>query len=181
MTTLSELESLSPRELVERLSIRIYEPPLSAARDQLKDVGDALRVSILILDFDTEVSINGILGFLENSTGLYLSQTIDAFERIGARETSTILRAVEATMQRHGITPERLRGDFDGTAAFEITSFAKLHGDLGSFPKDVDFDADRLYLHARAGEGEPVWKLLEEYVEANRKELLTEVARFSRR
>ena len=31
--------------------------------------------------------MQGMLGFLENSTGLYFTETSDAFEKIGAHET----------------------------------------------------------------------------------------------
>ena len=95
MSLRSELEALSPSDLIEALSICIYEPPLSAVRSRLREVAEALRVPILILDFDTELNMNGMLGFLENSTGLYFTETIEAFEKVGATETVSILRAIE--------------------------------------------------------------------------------------
>jgi hypothetical protein len=90
MSLRTELETLSPAELIEALSIRIFQPPLSSARDRLHDISEALRVPILVLDFDTELSMNGILGFLENSTGGLFPETIDAFEKIGASETVSV-------------------------------------------------------------------------------------------
>jgi hypothetical protein len=65
MSLRSELEALSPAKLVEALSIRIYEPPLCMARDRLRENAEPLRVPILVLDFDTEVCVNGMLGMCD--------------------------------------------------------------------------------------------------------------------
>jgi hypothetical protein len=179
MSLRSELEALSPAKLIEALSIRIYEPPLSTARDRLREVAEALRIPILVLDFDTEVCMNGMLGFLENSTGLFFRETIDAFHKIGASETASILRAIEKTLERHGVTPARLRADFVGTHEYQITTFRELHGNLGTLPSEVEEDAGRLYLYGKAGTGEPVWSLLEAFVEENRPELFAEIGRMA--
>jgi hypothetical protein len=177
MTIRTELESLSPAELIEALSIRIYEPPLCTAREELRDIAEPLRVPILVLDFDTEVCMQGMLGFLENSTGLFFRETIAAFERIGAVETASVLRAIEKTLERHGVTPVRLRTDFAATQPYQITTFRELHGDLGTMPNEVEEDARRLYLYGKPGTREPVWSLLEAFVEENRPALFAEIGR----
>jgi hypothetical protein len=179
MSLRSELDELSPAKLIEALSIRIYEPPLSTARDRLRDIAEPLRVAILVLDFDTELCMNGMLGFLENSTGLYFAETIEAFEKIGASETVSVLRAIEKTLDKHGVTPARLRADFAGTQAYQITTFRELHGDLGTMPNEVDQDARRLYLYGKPGTREPVWSLLEAFIEENRAELFAEITRIA--
>ena len=176
MSLRSELEALPPSKLIEALSIRIYEPPLSTARDRLREIAEPLRVPILVLDFDTELNMNGMLGFLENSTGLYFPETIEAFDKVGASETVSILRAIERTLERHGVTPSGLRADFAGTEEYQITTFRELHGDLGTITNDVEEDARR-HLYGKAGTGEPVWSLLEAFVEKNRPEFFAAVAR----
>jgi hypothetical protein len=177
MSIRSEFDELSPSKLIEALSTRIYEAPLSIARDRLNEIAEPLRVAMLVLDFDTELCMNGILGFLENSTGLYFPETIEAFDKIGASETVSVLRAIEKTLKKYGITTSRLRGDFVGTREYQITTFRELHGDLGTLPNEVEQDAQRLYLYAPTGSGEPIWTLLEAFVERNRPELLAEIAR----
>jgi hypothetical protein len=160
MSLRSELEGLSAAKLIEALSIRIYEPPLCTARHGLREIAEPLRVPILVLDFDTEVCINGMLGFLENSTGLYFPETIEAFDKIGASETVSVLRAIEETLCRHGVTPSRLRAYFAGTQEYQITTFRQLHGDLGTMPNEVEEDARRLYLYGEPGTCEPVCSVL---------------------
>lgn len=70
---------------LRELSVAVYEPPFSAARERLRELPAALRTVVLVVDFDTEVSMEGMLGFLENSPGRYLPETITAFETIGPR------------------------------------------------------------------------------------------------
>jgi hypothetical protein len=177
MSLRSELELLPPAKLIEALSIRIYERPLCVARERLHQVSDPLRVPILVLDFDTEVSMNGVLGFLENRTGLFLPETIDAFERIGASETAAVLRAIQGTLEKHGVTPSKLRAEFVGAEPYTVTTFRELHGNLGTMPNEVEQDARRLYLYGNPETREPVWSLLEAFVEENRATLLAEIAR----
>lgn len=175
MSLRSELEALSPAELVEALSIRIYEPPLFTALDRRSEIAEALRVPILVLEFDTEVSMNGMLGFLENSAGLYFAETIEAFGKIGATATVSVLYSIKNTLDRHGVTPSSLRADFTATQEFQITTFRELHGDMGTMPQEVQEDAQRLYLYAGPNTSEPVWALLEEFVERNRDQILDEI------
>lgn len=130
-----------------------------------------------MLDFDTEVNMQGMLAFLENSIGLYLPETIEAFDRIGAQATAGILRKIMGILETHGVSTWRVRGDFDGTMPYQIASFNELHGDLGSLPEEVEGEAERLYVCAEPGCGEDVWALLDAFVDANRESILAEIAR----
>lgn len=179
MSPRSELEGLSGDDLLNALVSQIYDPPLASVRERLPEVAEALRVTILVSDFDIEVNMNGILGFLENSTGLYLAETIEAFEKIRAPATAAVLRDIEKTMRRHGVTPAMLRSDFANVKPYEITSFQKLHGDLGSMPEEITADAQRLYVYDSCGDGEDVGSLLTEFVDLNRTALLAEVERIT--
>ena len=86
---------------------------------------------------------------------------------------------IEKTLQRHGITPAMLRSDFANVKPYEITSFQKLHGDLGSMPEEIAADAQRLYVYDSCGDGEDVGSLLTEFVDRNRTALLAEVERIT--
>ncbi len=177
MSLRADFDSLSSAKLIEALSIQIYQPPLCSARERLREIAEPLRVPILILDFDTEVTMQGILGFLENSTGLFFAETIEAFEKIGALKTVSVLRAIGDTLKKHGVTTDQLRADFFGTEQYQITSFSKLHGDLGTLPDEIEDNARRLYLHGQPDTAEAVWQLLEAFVENHRVECFDEIAR----
>ena len=171
----SRLEKLfakkSPSEIVDELSIRFYKSPLSKLRDRLPDLPAAIRIPMLVIDFNTEVEMQGILGFLENSTGMFLNDTIDAFVEIGAMQTAKILAHIRTIMASYGVTPADLRADFDETTEIEVTSFEKLHGeDRSSMASEVDSAADALYLNRKGDED--VWGLLDTFVAKNKSELI---------
>jgi hypothetical protein len=66
--------------------------------------------------------MEGILGFLENPTGFYFTDTIDALEIIAAHDTAKILRGIQRIMYEHGVTVERLRSDLDQLQEWQITT-----------------------------------------------------------
>jgi hypothetical protein len=167
----SEYRSMSVAEILDNLAIQIYEPPLSKLREDLRSIPKALRIPILIIDFDTEVHMNGILGFLENSTGLYLADTIDALETIAAHDTAETLRAIHRIMSEHGVTVQRLRSDFADATEFEITSFRELHGEeLSQMADLIVRESKKLYVYDRGAER--VFDLLSAFLDCRRDEFL---------
>jgi hypothetical protein len=172
MPNIENFSLLSAEELVQALSVGLYEPPLNRLRETLASQPEVLRVLTLVLDFDTEVSMSGILGYLENSTGRWLSETIEAFALIGARETADILRRVQAAMNRHGTTPATLRSDVDAGTLHGVVSFGELHGlKSEDMSREVTEIAGDLYVGDPDAQEEP-WQLLYAYVEPRRLELL---------
>jgi len=171
-----DFRSMSADEIVDNLALQIYEPPFLALREDLRSVPEALRIPILLIDFDTELSMNGILGFLENSTGRYLADTIAALEMIAAHDTAAVLLTIERIMADHGVTHERLRADNAHMQEWQITTFAESHGEeLSQMAKAIGREAEKLYLYdrIRGREGEPVFDLLSAYIEQCKNELVT--------
>lgn len=166
-----EYRSMPVADILDSLAIQICEPPLSKLREDLRSIPEVLRIPILIIDFDTEVQMNGILGFLENSTGLYLTDTIDALETIAAHDAAKTLRAIHRIMSEHGVTVERLRNDFADAQEFQITSFRELHGDeLSQMADLIVGEAGELYIYDPAAA--QVFDLLLAYLERRRDEFV---------
>lgn len=152
------------QELINDLGMRINRPPLNKLRDNLANIPEVVRVIILIIDFDVEVHMNGMLGFLENSIGLYFEETIEAFRTIGARETTRILEDIRSTMSPFGVSTTQLRGNLQNSEEYEITSFNETHGEAtGIMGEQIEELASQLYLYHPQGEN--ITELLKEYVE----------------
>jgi hypothetical protein len=98
MSDLAEASAL----LVD-LSVQVYSPAWSRSRLRLGEWPAAVRTVVLVLDYETEVQMEGLLGFLENSTSRFLPETIDALQAIGAARTAEALREIR---------DELTRGDF---------------------------------------------------------------------
>jgi hypothetical protein len=169
---------MSVAELLESLAEQRYRPPLAELCEDLRSIPEVLRIPILIIDFDIEIQMNGILGFLENLTGRYLADTIDALDTVAARDTAKTLRAVNGIMIEHGVTFQRLRNDFAKCQEFDITSFSELHGEeLSQMADLIDQEARKLYIYDAAGEA--VFELLSAYLEGRRDEFAASLDAYS--
>jgi hypothetical protein len=167
---------MTPAELLNALGVRIYEQPLSEAREHLLELPEPLRVVMLAIDFNTEVLMEGILGFLENSTGLYLQETIDAFQVIGATHTAGILIHIAEALRSCGVSPSDFRADFANARPGQVTTFIELHGEARRPMADaVGKLSNDLYFYHPPGQGEDAMGLLEEYISRTQAALLAAI------
>jgi hypothetical protein len=170
-----EIEHLTASELLEELMVQAYNPPLVTFRSTRRTpIEGCLHRLLLFIDFDTEVSMQGILGFLENSNGEFLPDVIAMFEDIGATETSTLLREIARIMEQQGLTHARLRQDLEGHEEYELTSFSKLHGpEAATVGNLIDVKARSLYLYR--SNGEDVVGCVQGYIEKHRSGINAEI------
>ena len=160
--------------MLQDIAATIYELPLSAVRERqdYPTLSCPLDIAILLIDCDTEIAVNGILGFLENRTGAHLEATIRALLAIGASRDAARLAAIQEIMRKHEVTWEKLRADFEGTREFQISSFSKLHGQE-SFATAV-CEADPVSIFQGPKE-EDVYQLLCDYLDARLDHLNAEI------
>lgn len=137
------------------------------------DLENPLHVALLFSDFDTELCMNGMLGFLENSSGAFLDQTIDALKVIGARQNAVVLGLIREAMHRHGVSSQVLRSNIEGSSEFQIASFSQLHPGRDAFAAEVIQLASALYLYDE--EQESPYALLEAYLESRADEWLVQL------
>jgi hypothetical protein len=97
-------------EVLQALGGQLYRPPLSDLRDRLPELPAALRVPWLIIDFDTELLMNGILGFVGNRPHA-LDGTIEALHAIGAQATATTLKGIRALATQGGLDDDAVRNE----------------------------------------------------------------------
>jgi hypothetical protein len=165
--------------LVQDLSVRIYEAPLSSVRKETDypSLDNPLHLTVLFVDCNTEIEINGVLGFLENSTGRYLPELIEALDMIGAPKCAATFRSIQTCMTKHGVSWEQLRGDFDDTEEFQIASFRDLHGkQLDLFTTEVNKIAEGcISLFDSPDSPEDVYRALCDYLDDRLAELQQEI------
>jgi hypothetical protein len=167
----ARIQGLKPGDILDDLATHINEPPLNVLRHAIRELPDAIRIPILIIDFDIELNMNGILGFLENSTGRFLAETIAAFEAIGATRTAATLRRIDAIMLEHGVTTADLHADLSRLSLFQVTTFVASHGESASAMADViGRESENLYLYSE--NREPIVMLLESYVDRHRESMI---------
>lgn len=133
-------ETFTPDDLVEQIASVIYDEELLSVRNRVEELPELLKTIIWVIDFDTELSINGILGFLENSSGRYLNATIRTFRLIEATEDACLLEQIE----------KRIEGiDFSSEIELQpsqITTFEQRHRIDGEILSEIEALAAQLYL-----------------------------------
>lgn len=168
---------MTGEEILNTIFIRgSYEPPLSLARrtGDWPNLENPLHIAILLVDFDTELCMNGILGFLENSIGAHLDRTVAAFSILGDEITAAVLQDIQRVMKKHEVTHQLLRAPHKKTVEYQITSFSQLHGpSLDEFADEATHVARRLYIYDQSQQSP--FHLLEQYAEKHSARILSEV------
>jgi hypothetical protein len=109
--------------------------------------------------------MSGIHGFLENNTGYYLNETIEALEAIGAHATARTMGNIRAILVRHGVD----LSDREGIQKFHWDHSEK--SDL--LRAEIKAEMHSLtHAHPRPHEREDVLGM---YVDANRDALLSAI------
>jgi hypothetical protein len=143
-------DNVTIEELLGEFSCRIYEAPLTEHRDsgRIADLSDPISILMLLVDFETEVSMNGICDFIGNSTGLYARETVEALKLVGCTQDAAVLSQILDIADRAGMTHNAIQADRSGLQEYAITSFAELHGDkwdsateeIGRLVEAIDFE-----------------------------------------
>lgn len=117
--------------LIQELSIRIYSPPLTAHRDSglIGDTSLPLSILMLVLDFRTEVEMNGIDNFIGNSTGRYARETVEALRIIGCFQDAGTLEKILELADAAGMTHERVQADRAQLSTPTVSSWSEMHGE----------------------------------------------------
>ena len=149
------------------LSIAIYAEPLSCFRDTaaIRDPTNPLAVVMLLIDYETECSMSGIVTLLGNSTGSRLPETIKALESIGCASHATSLAQIQEIGRQSGMTYDAIQEDRSSLSEFTVTSFSALHGDKW------DDATDRIRLIHDTVDFDEFWLKLNAYVARNEAEL----------
>lgn len=175
LISLNDIKTKSPEEIIEIIATNLYSTDNLNIRnpDTFNNLPDVIRDIILLIDFDTEVTMQGILGFLENSTGLYFKDTINTFEKIQAIEDHKILKKIESVLKKYYISTSVLRKNVNNQGLYNICDFLILHGpDYENMAEEISSLAVRLYIYH---EERNVFDLLTEYVSKEKKFLIQEL------
>jgi hypothetical protein len=91
-----------------------------------------LHIAVLVIDFETEVSMSGISNFLGNSTGRYLAETVEALRILGRTQDAETLREIASVADSAGMTYEAIQSDRATIEPYTVTSWETLHGEKWS-------------------------------------------------
>ena len=126
--------------------------------EQWSSWADFIQVAYFIIAFDTELNMEGIFTFLENSIGHYAPQIIQAFRAISDDNDADILEEICAFC-----APDIMRGEFleNGHQEYEINCFDDDHELKEEIIERIEELERSLYLNTNFD----IWKLLFGFVD----------------
>jgi hypothetical protein len=175
LVSVERIPFMPPQEIINEIVSNQYNEKNDQFRDPkiFSNLPQVIQDILWLVDLDTELSMDGILGFLENSSGLYLAETIAALQRIGAQEDAEVLKNISNILARYSIDTQTLRENVNKGNLYDITSFLKTHGDqYEAMADEIIAEAEKLYIYTP---DRNVFDQLEGYIERNKSKLLNEL------
>jgi hypothetical protein len=153
-----KIDPMKTEDLLQELSVLMYRAPLSRVRGEpdYPNLANPLHLTILLLDSDTEMEMGGMTGFLEGGAGRHLPKVTEALRMIGASKWAGILRAIQESLAKHGVSREQLQGD---------PKADRNPDSLDSFKKDLRTMAPDHPLFGEGDDSEDVFGALCRYIE----------------
>lgn len=148
------IKQFTGEEICEKLAVELWGNDY----EQWLECADFIQVASFLIAFDTELVMQGIFTFLENSIGHYAPNIIQAFRAIGDNHDADILEEICRLAP-----PDVMRGEFLSSShqEYEITIFDEDHEMKEEVEERIEELDRQLYLTS----GFDIWKLLYKYVD----------------
>lgn len=119
---------------------------------------DFIQDACFLIAFDTELTMEGIFTFLENSIGHYAPNIIRAFRNIGDDADADVLAEICQIAP-----PDLMRGEFldSNPQEYELSSFDADHELTDEAAEEIEALSGKLYLKS----GLDIWPLLFKYLD----------------
>lgn len=150
-----DIHQYTGETICEKLSLEMWG---CCKMEQWSSWADFIQVAYFIIAFDTELNMEGIFTFLENSIGHYAPQIIQAFRAISDDNDADILEEICALCP-----PDIMRGEFldNGHQEYEINCFDDDHELKEEIIERIEELERSLYLNTNFD----IWKLLFGFVD----------------
>ncbi|KAA8785370.1 arsenate reductase-like glutaredoxin family protein [Paenibacillus sp. 4624] len=170
------IEEMSGEEIVGSIAMDMYRAEFATIRERVSELPVVLRDIMLIIDLDTELTMNGLTGYLENASGKHLREVIEALIRSGNETDAMILQKVEQLLKEQGITPEQLRENVERLSEHDISTSLQTHGtQIHELLQRVEQEVQQLSFQA---DNEEVFDLLYQYVDEHKDKLKQQLEQF---
>lgn len=146
-----DIKSFSGKEMCEKLSIELWDNE----RSEWLGYTDFIKTAAFIIDFDTELNMEGIFTFLENSIGHYAPEIIKSFETIGDFKDAEILTEICRLAPPDAMRGEFLKADY---SEYDICSGCEISEEVAD---KIELLESQLYINT----GFDMWQMLYDYLD----------------
>lgn len=149
-----DIKNMTGKTVCEKLAQELWDYD----RSQWLKCNNFIQVAAFLIDFDTELQMEGIFTFLENSTGHYAPIIINSFKAIGDNNDANILSEI-----CHLASLDLMRGEFSDKnyQEYDISFFNENHELHGEVADKIEKLESQLYLNT----GIDIWQLLFNYLD----------------
>lgn len=153
-----DIKQFTGEELCEKLADELWD----STYEQWLECEEFIQVAAFLVAFDTELSMEGIFTFLENSIGHYAPNIIQAFRLIGAGNDADTLEEICRLAP-----PDVMRGEFldEDHQEYDITVFNDDHELKEEVAEKIEELEEQLYLNSEFDIWETLFKYLDEQIE----------------
>ncbi len=149
-----DIKQFTGESLCDKLAVELWGNDY----EQWLKCADFIQVASFLIAFDTELTMEGIFTFLENSIGHYAPNIIQAFRAIGDNSDADILEEICRLAP-----PDIMRGEFlsGSNQEYDITTFNDNHEMKEEVEARIIELNEQLYLNR----GFDIWPLLFAYLD----------------
>lgn len=149
-----DIKKFSGAELCEEISRNLWDNE----RSEWLEYDDFIQTAVFLIDFDTELIMEEIFAFLENSIGHYAPEIIKAFRNIGDYKDAEILSEICCLAPPDMMRGEFLSGDY---SEYDISVFSDDHELSEEVSDKIEKLESQLYLNS----GYDMWQMLYNYLD----------------
>ena len=106
-----DIKPLSGEELAGEISDNMYSMPKN---ESIFDYPEFVQTAYFLIDFDTELGMDGIFGILHNSIFENIPEIIKSFERIGDKKEAELLSEIVNYADNIGLNEKKIGELGDG-------------------------------------------------------------------
>ena len=155
-----DIKQFTGEELCEKLAMELW----GNSREEWLKCAEFIQVASFLIAFDTELNMQGIFTFLENSIGHYAPNIIQAFRAIGDDHDADTLEEICRLAPPDIMRGEFLSGDYQ---EYDLSVFDDDHELKEEVAERIEELNKQLYLHC----GLDIWALLFKYLDEQIEEL----------
>ena len=150
-----DITQFSGEKICKKLSLELWE----SERSQWLECDELIQIPAFLIAFDTELTMEGIFTFLENSLGHYALHIIHAFQAIGDEHDAMILSEICRLAW-----PDILRKEFldSNLQEYDISSFHDNHELNPEMIDKIEELESQLYLNTDFD----MWSLLFQFLDS---------------
>lgn len=134
MLTKENTFHLTTDEFLEKIAIELWEKDniYLISEEKRPDIPEYFYITAYLIEFETELMMQGLLGLLGNSTTYHFQNTIDSLRVIDNQKGVHCLQNILETLSKYGKTPQKMREEYTDEVILD-----KIWGNLVPFEDEL--------------------------------------------